>query len=308
MKKIKILIIGSGNIAREHHKAFSQFNEFIFVGVVARNKKKLKIFSQDLKIPYFSDDIEAAHKITNPDLVIVATNIENTFKVCNQLLQFNSTLFVEKPLGYNFIETHKLYKKFLKYKKKVFIALNRRHFISTRIVKHDLNNIKKKRTIIIEDQANLKKMSKRFPKKIVNNFMYANSIHLIDYFNVFCRGRLIKIETFNSFNKKPFFVKSKMLFTSGDVGIYSAIYNNECPWNISIFIGKRIYILKPLESISSNFKIKKIKLKYADDKNFKPGFKLQAKEILNFYQKKKYYLPNYKDYFKSVELIKKIYK
>tara|TARA_Y100000992_G_scaffold302208_1_gene275470 strand:+ start:1464 stop:2390 length:927 start_codon:yes stop_codon:yes gene_type:complete len=308
MKKIKILLIGSGNIARQHYKAFSEFKEFIFVGVVARNKKKLKKFSLELNIPYFSDNIDLAHRTTSPDLVIVATTIESTLKVCLKLLKFKSVLFVEKPLGYNFSETKVLCNKFFKYKKKVFIALNRRHYTSTRIVQKDLIKENKKRTLIVQDQSNLKNHFNKFPKKIVNNFMYANSIHLIDYFNIFCRGNLTRIRTFNSFNKKPYFVKSELLFSSGDIGIYSAIYNNESPWNISLITGKKIYIFKPLEAISSNFNLKKYKFKFADDKNFKPGFKLQAREVLNFFLGSKHQLPDYKQYLISCKLIKKIYK
>ncbi len=45
MKKLKILLFGSGNMAVEHFKAFSSFVNFKFVGVVARNKQKLKKFS-----------------------------------------------------------------------------------------------------------------------------------------------------------------------------------------------------------------------------------------------------------------------
>ena len=49
MKNISILLIGSGNIALEHYRAFSSFEKFHFVGVVARNKKKLSKFAKKNK-------------------------------------------------------------------------------------------------------------------------------------------------------------------------------------------------------------------------------------------------------------------
>ena len=97
-------------------------------------------------------------------------------------------------------------------------------------------------------------------------------------------------------------------FSSGDRGIYSAIYNNQSPWYVSVFVGKKIYILKPLEKLTSNFKLTKKSINFSDDKNFKPGFRLQAKEVLNFFKKSSYNLSDYREYFKSVELINKIYK
>ena len=82
MQKIRILLVGTGNIAKEHYKAFSCFNDFEFVGVVARNKTKMTKFASDLKIPYYSNNLEIAHTKLKPDLVVVATSIINTYKIC----------------------------------------------------------------------------------------------------------------------------------------------------------------------------------------------------------------------------------
>ena len=48
MTKIRVLLVGTGNMATEHFKAFSSFVEFSFIGVVARNKKRLSEFSMEL--------------------------------------------------------------------------------------------------------------------------------------------------------------------------------------------------------------------------------------------------------------------
>ena len=60
-EKNKNPLFGSGNMAVEHFKAFSSFVNFKFVGVVARNKQKLKKFSEKHQIPYFSTDPIKAH-------------------------------------------------------------------------------------------------------------------------------------------------------------------------------------------------------------------------------------------------------
>tara|TARA_Y100000816_G_C26075982_1_gene566407 strand:+ start:397 stop:1323 length:927 start_codon:yes stop_codon:yes gene_type:complete len=308
MKNISILLIGSGNIALEHYRAFSSFEKFHFVGVVARNKKKLSKFAKKIKISYFSTNVKKAYIETKPDLVIVAVSITNTFKICKLLSKFNSTIFVEKPLGYNYEETKKISKLFKNSRSKIFVALNRRNYSSTITIKKNLNKNYAKRVIIVNDQANIKNLKSKFPKKILENFMYANSIHLIDYFNIFCRGNLKKIKTFNKFDRKPFFVNSILYFSSGDQGIYSAIFDRESPWFVSVFAGEQKYILKPLEEISSSSKIDKKIIKFSDDKNYKPGFKLQAKQVLNYFMDLPYNLIDEKEYLKSVELIKRIYK
>lgn len=308
MKKIKVLLVGSGNMATEHFKAFSSFVEFKFVGVVARNKKKLSQFSKKNKIPYFSTNIEEAYYNTKPDLIIIAISELSVFEVCKKLSKFNSVLLIEKPLGYNYQESKKITSLFSKKKTLAFVALNRRHFNSTRKLQAILLNQKGKRLITVNDQENLiEQRNNKVPKKIVDNFMYANSVHLIDYFSIFCRGNLKEIKTFNYFNKDPFFVHSILNFSSGDQGIYSAIYNREAPWYVSAQVQNKIYVLKPLEILTSNKKNKNIMIEFSDDNNFKPGFKLQAKEILNYFQSKKYNLVNYKEMFKTINIIKKIY-
>ena len=309
MKKIKILLVGSGNMAREHYKAFSSFNKFKFVGVVARKKKKLSHFSQNFKIPFFSTNIIKAHIKTNPDLVIIAVSELSTYELCKKLINFNSTLFVEKPLGYNFAQTKKIINLFEKNKKKAFVALNRRHYYSTRLLNLQLLKEKGKRFVVVNDQEDLIEQKKnKVPKKIINNFMYANSVHLIDYFNIFCRGYLKNIKTYNSFSKQPFFVQSILNFSSGDMGIYFAIYNKQSPWYVTVKVKNNFFILKPLEKLKSNKNIKRINLDHSDDINFKPGFKLQAKEVLNYFQGKKFNLPSYKDVYRTVSIINKIYK
>ena len=265
-------------------------------------------FANDLKISYFSNNLEKAHKKLKPDLVIVATSIINTYKICLKLINFNSVIFVEKPLGFKYAETKKLVNLINIKKRKVFVALNRRNYNSTRKLQKSISKKVGQRVVIVNDQTILNKLNKNFPSKIIKNYMYANSIHLIDYFSIFCRGKLKNIQTFNKFNKEPFFVSSKLHFSSGDLGIYSGVYDRESPWYVSVFVDEKTYVFKPLEKISSSTKLFKKKIKFSNDDKFKPGFKLQAKEVLNFFKKNPYNLVDHKEYFKSVELIKKIYK
>ena len=47
--------------------------------------------------------------------------------------------------------------------------------------------------------------------------MYANSVHLIDYMDVFCREKLKQIITIKSHKNNPSIVTSKLKFSSGDI-------------------------------------------------------------------------------------------
>ena len=84
-------------------------------------------------------------------------------------------------------------------------------------------------------------------KKIINDYMYTYSLHLIDYIRFFCRGKLISIKNINLLNNKPKILISKMKFASGDSAIYTSVYDVISPWYVVIKANKKIIAMKPLE-------------------------------------------------------------
>ena len=69
------------------------------------------------------------------------------------------------------------------------------------------------------------------PQLVIDNYMYANSIHLIDFFAVFGRGPVTAVEPIIPFNRDtPRFVAAKIEFDSGDIGLYEAVWNGPGPW------------------------------------------------------------------------------
>ena len=100
---------------------------------------------------------------------------------------------IEKPVGHNFGEAIFIDKLCTDYGVDAYVGLNRRFYSSTMALQKILRGINGKRVVTVLDQedAELATLSGR-PKKVVDNWMYANSIHLIDYFQQFCRGEHIQ--------------------------------------------------------------------------------------------------------------------
>ena len=74
----------------------------------------------------------------------------------------------------------------------------------------------------------------KLPQPIKKNWMYANSIHLIDYSNIFVEEKLY-------LHQKIFLVwiKGKIItfiakYNSGDKLIYNALWNIPGPWSVII--------------------------------------------------------------------------
>ena len=82
----------------------------------------------------------------------------------------------------------------------------------------------------------------------------ANSIHLIDYFRIFGRGKITNVKTKNiKISKNQKIVNSEIKFSSGDIGIYKCFWNLNAPWAVSILYKDQRYELKPLETLNYYF-------------------------------------------------------
>ena len=111
----------------------------------------------------------------------------------------NWLIFIEKPVGYNLVESNKIELLAKINKRKVLVAHNRRFYCSVMKALKDIekNNIRK-RFIHIQDQQSFEEARRyNHPEKVVLNFMYANSIHLIDLIFVFVEEKLRKYRILN---------------------------------------------------------------------------------------------------------------
>ena len=210
----------------------------------------------------------------------------------------------EKPLGINYIESKKISK--IRNNKNIFLALNRRYYSSTILLKRFLKKNDSKRIIEINDQE-INKNLKLNKIKISKYWMYCNSIHLIDFIYYLSRGKIVKI--IKNGKIKDDYVTSKIIFSSGDTILYKALWNRPGPWCISVSTKKNYYLLKPIENLTKielNRRITSYKIDKLDIK-FKPGLYQLMIEFIKEIQNKKNSLVNVNYSTKIMKLINKIY-
>lgn len=132
MKKIRTLLIGLGNIGykydenskyiQTHYKAITNNNNFELIGVIDKNKKRLR------KIKSCYSDTKINKKIlTNTDLVILSVPTEIQYKFVKQILNmgFKKNFLVEKPFVKDLKRLKEIYKK--NKKQKFFINYYRNY-------------------------------------------------------------------------------------------------------------------------------------------------------------------------------------
>lgn len=99
MKKIRILVIGCGNMGASHAKAYESIDGFEICGIVSRGNSKVELNKQ-LKGDYpLFDDTETAMNATNPDAVCISTYPDTHEQLAVLAFERGCHVFMEKPIA-----------------------------------------------------------------------------------------------------------------------------------------------------------------------------------------------------------------
>jgi predicted dehydrogenase len=301
-------------MATEHLKAFSSLEEVEIVGIYSRTAGRAEKLAKDFKIPFVSSSIKELFEQTKADLVVVTVFETAMLEVALECLKYAWQVFLEKPPGYNHEQAVKIQEAALHVGKKIMVGLNRRFLNSSLVVKQSLSSLNEKRFIQVCDQQSLD--TARFykhPEVVVKNWMYANSIHTLDYFTYFCRGELVKVTRLNEWEfEKTFVLLAYLQYSSGDEGLYQAIWSGPGPWSVMVQTPANRWELRPLEKVTHQKLGERIMNELPGstwDSSYKPGFYLQAKAVVKYCKdntaEEAVFLESA---LKTMELIKKIYK
>ena len=315
MKRFKLLVVGCGNIAKEHLKVFCKFRQFNISWVYSRNYSNTKKFAKNYKeliaIENLNCFLKNHYKIIDGVLVLVSPDQIN--KVALNISKFNIPLFIEKPVGLNLSEI--LYLKNILNKKKIknMVGFNRRFYSSVNYIKKNNRSFGKLCGFKIECNERYWTLKNKIKKKTLKNWIYANSSHIFDIMN-YLFGNPIEIKKILYKGKNIFIEKfvSILKFNKNIIGSFNFFSTSPGGWNINIYFEKITVVFEGLEKchlIDRKFKKKEIQLSN-NDKIFKPGFYLQAKFFLRLL-KTKYKKNNFSDInsaYKTFFLIDKILK
>ena len=227
-------------------------------------------------------------------------------------MPFEWALLLEKPPGLTPQETRDLLTASEAQERQVFVGLNRRFYSTTQAALRDLANSDDPRYIYVQDQQSQSAAAAAgFPEPVVANWMYKNSIHLIDYLRVFGRGAITNVTPILPWNPDTSqIVLAKVDFSSGDVGMYEGIWRGPGPWAVSISTEQKRWEMRPLEEAQYQIagERKRHSFDVADvDKQFKTGFHLQAEQTIAAMRGKPSQMPTLADALETMELVQAIF-
>lgn len=100
MKRLKVLVVGCGNMGTAHARAYFKIAEFEIVGIVSRtpNENRADLAIELGNVQQYND-FEKALFETNPNVVCVSTYTDTHKEFAIKSLNAGAHLFVEKPLA-----------------------------------------------------------------------------------------------------------------------------------------------------------------------------------------------------------------
>ncbi len=126
-KKIRILIVGCGNMGASHATAYHHMPEFEICGLVARGESKSKL-NQSLQASYpLFEDFDSALATSRPDAVCISTYPDTHEEFALKALEAACHVFIEKPLADTVLGCERIINKAKETGKKVVVGYILRH-------------------------------------------------------------------------------------------------------------------------------------------------------------------------------------
>lgn len=280
MKSCRVAFIGAGYTAREHVRAFKALPNVELAGIYSRTRERAETLAKEFGIAKVCSSVEELHEQTRADLVVVTVKELSMGEIAKRCFEFPWMVLTEKPLGFNLANALEIHAVAQARKRRVYVAFNRRMMSSTIAVSDQLVEAKGPRFIKVQDQENqAQALQVGQPEEVVRNWMFANSIHIVDYLRVFGRGAVSQVRAVVPWNPaQPGVVVVHVEFDSGDTGLYEGIWHAPGPWAISATVPGQRWELRPLEQAVTQELGKPVAPLPLDesDKSFKPGYRLQA--------------------------------
>jgi predicted dehydrogenase len=308
---IRVAMVGAGSMAREHFKAFAAVPEVSLTGIFSRTIARADALAAEFKIPHVCRTVAELRERSHADLVVVAVPELAARSVAETCFAHSWCVLMEKPAGYNLADAEAIAAAARQKKRRVFVALNRRFLSSTRTALRDLQSNPGPRLIHVQDQQSLDTARAiGHPPEVVANWMYANSIHLIDYLRVFGRGPITAVKPLQRWEPTASVLLATVDFESGDLGLYQGIWQGPGPWAVTINTPAKRWEMRPLEQaqfqLAGERRLQPVEM-HVWDREFKPGFRLQAEEVVKAVRGEPSLAPSLEEATQTMRLIAGIF-
>ncbi|MDR3175943.1 MAG: Gfo/Idh/MocA family oxidoreductase [Desulfovibrio sp.] len=281
----KVAVVGAGYMAREHIRAFGDIPGVTVAGILSRTSARAEALAAEFGVACIGESMRGLYEATRADLLVIAVPELAAFSVIRAALDHPWTILAEKPVGYCQEEAEAICALVEAQGRRLYVALNRRFYGATLAAARDLAQRSGPRFIeVLDQQDQAAALAASQPERVVRNWMYANSIHLVDYFLQFGRGEIVGVDAVLPWKPhSPGHVAALLRFSGGDVGYYHAVWNGPGPWACFVSTPETRWELRPLEQARRQMRGERMLTEQEAepwDAAFKPGLRRQAEEAV----------------------------
>jgi predicted dehydrogenase len=272
-------------MAREHIRAFAALPDVEIAGIHSRTRSRAEALAADFGLPVVADNARELRERTQADLVVVAVPELAANPVAKACLREDWAILLEKPAGYDLADAEDIAAAAGGRSRPVMVGLNRRFYSSLAAARSDLDTRAEPRFIHVQDQQSFAEARRyNHPEPVVQKFMYANSIHMIDLILALGRGAVTDVAPILPWRGEATDVVLALVsFSSGDRALYQGLWQGPGPWACSISTPSRRWLLQPVERASYQNAGERSQNPVEPDPadtTCKPGFLRQAEAVV----------------------------
>jgi predicted dehydrogenase len=307
----EVAVVGAGLTAREHVRALLDIPGVNVTAIHSRTRSRAEAVAAEFGIRAVCDSVPELYERSQAALVVLAVSELSMNAVAKSSFEFPWTVIMEKPPGCNLADALDIQRSAQANHRRVLVGLNRRFLAATLRARAELDETSAPRFVKVEDQQNqAAAFSAGQPLEVVSNYMYANSIHTIDYLRFLGRGEITSVEHVLRWDPEhPGVVVCQLNYDSGDVGIYEGVWHAPGPWAVTVTVPGKRWEMRPLERLATQ------KLGcppcHMDpdswDIVFKPGFRRQAEAAVLCALGQPSHAVSLNDAIETMRLIKRIF-
>jgi predicted dehydrogenase len=186
-RDLKVAVIGAGAIADDHLKCLRSFSNVELVGIANRSGHNLHHYAEKYGIRSAYTDWQVMLDRTSPDAVWIITSIESLPGISEEVISRGHHCFIEKPVSLYSGDIKKLADLADQKKVKAMVGFNRRFYypiLQSWLLSKTAGSLCGMHIEVNEDLCRVKEKGRHSPN-VIDRWVVANSIHLIDLLDLF---------------------------------------------------------------------------------------------------------------------------
>ena len=126
-EKIKVVVIGAGNMGSSHARAYHTLPEFELAGIVDQSEERRSALAQEFGGVAHFDSFDKALESVKPEAAAICTYPDSHKMFTKQALEAGCHVFVEKPIAVTVENSLEILKMAKNYNKKIVVGYILRH-------------------------------------------------------------------------------------------------------------------------------------------------------------------------------------